>query len=281
MKITILKALILPIALLALGGINQASAGTCAASYTMTDVTTGGFSCTLGNLTFSNFDYKYDAGIDTGCISDCTAPGTPKPTSDISVNFAEATTGTDPFGTTAAPGMPIYSVITDYSASNVVNEFQNETGVVQYLVTAEGGAIISEVDAAITGAALLSASGSLDKNICANNQFGGGGTPNGVCPDFVHNEIIAASGLPLTDPAGTQADGTTSWAGPFSLSTVGVYDGWSLDGGTTDPTASANLTSVENDFVDAEPSVPEPGTIVLFGGALVGLGLIRRRRKVA
>jgi hypothetical protein len=279
MKMTILKALMLPIALLALGGINQASAGTCASSYSMTDVTTGGFSCTLGSLTFSNFDYKYDAGIDTGCISDCTAPSTPNPTSDITVNFAETTSGTDPFGSTAAAGMPIYSVITDYSSGNTVNEFQNETGIVQYLVNACCGATISEVDAAITGAAVDFASGSLDKNICANNQFGGGSSPNGNCPSFATNEIIAASGLALTT-AGTQADGTPDWAGPFSLSTVGVYDGWSLDGGTTMPTASASLTSVENDFVDAS-TTPEPGTIVLFGGALVGLGLIRRRRKVA
>jgi hypothetical protein len=279
MKITILKALMLPIALLALGGINQASASACAASYSMTTVTTGGFSCTIGNLTFSNFDYKYDAGIDTGCISDCTAPSTPNPTSDITVNIAEAFSGSDPYGTTASTDAPIYSVITDYSAGNVVNEFQNETGVVQYLVTAQGGAIISEVDGAITGAALNSASGELDKDICANNQFGGGASPNGVCPSFLTNEIPVVSGLGLSDP-GTQAGGTPDWVSPFSLSTVGVYDGWSLDGGTTDTTATANLASVENDFVDADPT-PEPGTIVLFGGALVGLGLIRRRRKVA
>ncbi len=280
MKITILKALMLPIALLALGCINQASADTCAASYSMTTVTTGGFSCTIGNLTFSNFDYKYDAGIDTGCISDCTAPSTPNPTSDITVNFAEATSGSDPYGTTATTDMPIYSVIADYSAGNAVNEFQNETGVVQYLVTATGGAIVSEVDGAITGLAANSASGELDKNICANNQFEGGANPNGNCPSPGTNELTVTSGLPLTDPAGTQADGTPNWDAPFSLSNLGVYDSWSLDGGTTQTSAAANVTSVENDFVDADPT-PEPGTIVLFGGALVGLGLIRRRRKVA
>jgi hypothetical protein len=281
MKTTILKALMLPIALLALGGIKQASADTCTtASYTMTAVTTAGFSCTIGNLTFSNFDYKYDSGHDTGCVTGCTGVTTPDPTSDITVTFAEAISGSDPFTTTASPGNPIYSVITDYSAGNTVNEYQNETGVVQYLVTASNGATISEVDGAITGAAVDFASGSLDKNICANNQFGGGASPNGNCPSFLTNEIVAASGLALTT-AGTQADGTPDFAGPFSLATVGVYDGWSLDGGTTLTTAKASLTSVENDFIDADPSVPEPGTIVLFGGALVGLGLIRRRRKVA
>jgi hypothetical protein len=280
MKITILKALMLPIALLALGGINQASAATCAASYTMTAVTATGFSCTVGDLTFSNFDYKYDAGIDTGCTSDCTAPSTPNPTSDITVNFAESTGGSDPFGSVATPYNPIYSVITDYSSGNTVNEFQNETGVVQYLVTGCCGTTISEVDGAISGSAVNTASGDLDKDICANNQFGGGSSPNGSCPNFLANETVVASDLALTT-SGTQSDGTPDWAGPFSLSTVGVYDGWSLDGGTTMTTASANLTSVENDFVDASGTVPEPGTIVLLGSALVGLGLIRRRRKVA
>src|SRR6202021_2514057 len=96
MKLTILKALMLPIALLTLGGINQASAATCAASYTMTAVTSGSFSCTIGNLEFSNFDYSYVAGMDTGCTGSCTAPGTPNPTSDITVIFAERTRGPDP-----------------------------------------------------------------------------------------------------------------------------------------------------------------------------------------
>jgi len=278
MKLTILKALLIPIALLALGGINQASAAVCGASYTMTATTTPGFSCTIGDLTFSNFDYKYQAGIDTGCTSGCTSPSTPNPTSGITVNFAEITAGTDPFGTAASLSDPIYSVITDYSAGNSVNEFQNETGVVQYLVTAGGGTSITEVDGAITGVASNFATGELDKNICANNQFGGGSSPNGTCPSFATNEKTVASGLALSSPVGTQADGTPDWVGPFSLSTVGVYDSWSLDGGSTRTSAHASLTSVENDFVDPSNPTPEPGTIVLLGSALVGLGLIRRRK---
>jgi hypothetical protein len=281
MKLNILKALLVPIALLALGSVNQASAGTCGAtSFTMTQVTTAGFSCTVGDLTFSNFDYVYEAGIDTGCTGSCTAPSDPNPTSGITVNFAETTSGTDPFGTAATPFTPIISVITDYSAGNTVNEFQNETGVVQYLVTS-GGSIVSEVDGAITGVASNSASGYLNKNICANNQFGGGASPNGNCPSFLTNETIVASDLGLTATRGTQADGTPDWAGPLSLTTLGVYDGWGLDGGTTHATATANLTSVENDFIDPSSPAPEPGTIVLLGSALVGLGLIRRRKKVA
>jgi hypothetical protein len=280
MKLTILKALLMPIALLALGGINQASAGTCAAtSYTMTAVTTGGFSCTIGDLTFSNFDYVYEAGIDTGCTGSCTAPSDPNPTTGITVNFAEMTSGSDPYGTAASAGTPIISVITDYSNGNSVNEFQNETGVVQYLVTDTRGSKVTEVDGAITGVASSNgASGYLNKNVCANNQFGGGANPNGNCPNFATNETIVANDLGLSNVAGTQAGGTPDWVGPLSLTTMGVYDGWSLDGGTSHTSATASLTSVENDFIDPSSSTPEPGTIVLLGGALVGLGLIRRRK---
>jgi hypothetical protein len=281
MKLTILKALMLPIALLALGGINQASAGTCAASYTMTAATTGSFSCTIGDLTFSNFDYMYTSGLDTGCTSNCTSPGTPDPTSAITLNFAVSTSGSDPFGTSATAGNPIYSVITDYSAGNSVNEYQNEAGVVQYLVT-DAGLPITEVDGAIGGLAANSATGILNKDICANNQFGGGASPNGTCPNFLANETVVTSDLALTNPAGTQADGTPDFSAGFSLTNLGVYDGWSLNGGTNMTSASANVTSVENDFIaGASDPTPEPGTIVLLGSALVGLGLIRRRKKVA
>jgi hypothetical protein len=244
----------------------------------MTAVTTGSFSCTVGNLQFSNFDYSYVAGMDTGCTGSCTAPGTPNPTSDITVNFAELTSGSDPAGyAVASASNPIYSVITDYSAGTAVNEFQYETGVVQYLVTdIVGGSTISEVDGAITGMAIHTAEGSLDKEICASTQFGGGARPNGSCSG-VETPVAQVDLQTL----GTQADGTPDYVSSLSLSTVGVYDGWSLDGGTSNTSAHASFTSVENDFVDASGPTPEPGTIVLLGSALVGLGLIRRRRKVA
>jgi hypothetical protein len=280
MKLTTLKALLLPFAILVLGGINKASATACAAtSYSMTAVTTGGFSCTVGDFTFSNFDYVYETDIYTGCTGSCTAPSDPNPTTGITVNFAEMTSGSDPFGTAASVGSPIISVTTNYSSGNVVNEFQNETGVVQYLVTGAGGSKITEVDGAITGIVSSNgASGYLNKNICANNQFGGGANPNGNCPNSLTNETIVASDLGLSSVTRTQAEGTPDWGGPLSLTILGVYDGWSLDGGTSGTSATANLTSVENDFVDPSSPSPEISTFVLLGSALVGLGLIGRRK---
>jgi hypothetical protein len=270
---TILKALMLPFALVALSGVNLASAATCAASYTLTAVTAAGFSCTVGALTFSSFEDVYTA---TG-----PAASSPAPTTDVTVSFAEATSGSDPFGTAATGSNPIYSVITTYTGGNAVVEFQSKTGVVQYLVTdATAGTAITEVDAAITGVTLNTASGALNKNVCANGQFEETATiPNGVCASG--SELTAANTLALSAPAATQSDGTPDWVGPFALSTLGVYDGWSLTGGTTTPAASADVTSVENDFIEttALSTVPEPGTLGLLGCALVCLGVIRRRRK--
>jgi hypothetical protein len=272
MRLTMAKALMLPSALLALGGLNRASAATCAASYSMTAVTAPGFSCTLGALTFSNFE---DVFTGTGL-----GASTPDPGTDVTVNFAESMSGTDPFGTVASASAPIYSVIADYTAGNTVGEFQSDTGVVQYLVTdALAGTSITEVDAAISGLAANTATGALNKTLCANGPFEEAGTtPNGVCSSG--SELTAASVLALSTPASTQADGTPDWVGPFALSTMGVYDDWALNGGTTLPTAAANITSVENDFIETTglSVTPEPGGFVLFGGALVGLGIIRRRR---
>jgi hypothetical protein len=274
MKLTVLKALLLPIACLALGGINHASAATCNASYTMTAVTAGAFSCTIGDLTFSNFAASYVPGG---------GAGTPDPTADITVNFAESSSVTDPFGVAATDINPIYSVITDYTAGNSVGDNQTLAGVVTYSVTDTAiipGTSIMEVDGAITGVAANTATGSLNKDICPSTAFVAGAFPAVTCST---GAITATSDLVLIASPSTQADGTPDFSSPFTLSSMGVYDSWTLNGGTTDPTATADVTAVENDFIETGivPPTPEPGTFVLFGGALVGLLVIRRRRKLA
>jgi hypothetical protein len=282
MKSTLLKALMLPLALLALGSLHNASAATCSSSYTMTAVTTGSFSCTIGNLTFSNFDYTFQAGVDTGCTGACTAAGTPDPTANITVDFDLMNSGSDPFGTGASGSSPIIQVITNYSGGTTVNEFQNESGIVQYMVTATGGASVANVDGAFTGFADTAdgANGNFNKNLCNDNQFEGGTDPNGGCPDFLTNEQIAASGLPLTDPSTTQSDSSSNYQS-INDTSFGVEDQWSEDGGTTNSNGTATITSDENDFQETLPAgTPEPATFVLFGGALVALGAIRRKKLV-
>jgi hypothetical protein len=281
MKSTILKALLLPIGLLALGTVNHLSAAACNSSYTLAAVSSAGFSCSMGYLTFSNFNYQYLVGVTTGCGTTgepaCPPEGAvPDPTLDVTVSFSTLTSGSDLFGTAASPGSPITQVITDYSAGATVNEFQTEMGVVQYLVTGFGGAQITEVDAVITGLASPGATGELNKNLCEGAQFGGGAVPNGSC--IGHIEDAVAEFLALTNPAGPQADGTPDWESSILLSSAGVYDEWDLSGGNTDPTSTAYVTAVENDFINT-PGTPEPATFAMLGGGLVALGALRRRKK--
>jgi hypothetical protein len=242
------------------------------------------FSCTIGDYTFSNFDYQYLAGLTTGCggASQPTcpsSPSTPSPSTQITVNFDILTSGTDADGTVASVSHPIVQVITDYSGGNTVNQFQTETGMVQYFVTDNNaGDTITEVDAGLTGVANSPASGSLSKYLCAGSQFGGGTVPNGSCVGHTEDQVTA--GLALTAPAQTVGDSSKNYQ-PISLSSAGVYDGWSINGNSAGA-ATASVTAVENDFIESVTTgTPEPGTFVLLGGALVGLGALRRRKKSA
>jgi hypothetical protein len=274
----IVKAMLLPIALLALGCIHQASATTvCSGTFTMTQVTSNNFSCTTadGNLTFSNFDYQYTAGNVTGCTGNCTAPSTPNPTSDITVNFSVLTGGFDPYGTPASIYSPIYQVITDYSSNTTVNEYQTEMGIVQYLVTANNGTV-TQVDGAVNGEAINGASGSFTKNLCTAGQFNGGTAPNGTCTPLRDEQ--QAADINLTSPS-IQSDSSQNYQ-TISDTTFGVADTWSLNGGSSAQggTPVAKVNSDENDFQLATNSVPEPGTFLLLGGALIGIGAIRRKK---
>lgn len=300
MKISTLSKLLIPAALLALASLN-ASAATCGSSMSMLTISQSGFSCTLGNLTFSNFFYNYTAGIDTGAPMDLGSAPTPNPTSDISVNFTEITdgSGSDMFGTVGTVSHPLYVVVANYSANNSVNEFQNEHFFVSYLVTdAVAGNYLNQVDAGITGTATADgATASLTiKNVCDGGMFTPiGGQPENNCSQGARNvyQTVSGTGLALFGVDDLEADSSISYQTPAENGGVfdggispggavlGIYDQADIDGGTTSVTANAAVTSVQNAFVEVNssaPGAPEPGTFILLGGALIAVGAIRRRK---
>ena len=124
------------------------------------------------------------------------------------------------------------------------------------------------------GLASAGATGEMNTNLCEGAQFGGGAVSNGLC--IGHGKNAAAQALALTNPAGQQADGTPDFQ-PIGFRqrvcmTNGIYRA------EPDPTSVANMTAIENDFINTS-GAPEPATFAMLGGGLVALGALRRRKK--
>jgi hypothetical protein len=95
---------------------------------------------------------------------------------------------------------------------------------------------------------------------------------------FILTNLGANTGVSLT-AFGTANDGTTgsaSWTGAFTTQLAGLTLSQVLtiigDGGHIDSTHSASFTVTS-------ATVPEPATLSMMGIGLLGLGLLRRRKK--
>jgi hypothetical protein len=79
------------------------------------------------------------------------------------------------------------------------------------------------------------------------------------------NNSLFGTGTSLCSPGASRAFAATCASGPFSGQSFSL----------TDPN---NLTLPKAGFTSALAQAPEPGTLLLLGSAMVGLGALRRRR---
>lgn len=108
-------------------------------------------------------------------------------------------------------------------------------------------------------------SGSQTKDVCTGGPCGGGGT---TISSVNLNDSSGTSGV-----GGTYSGSTVPVFGTNAPSTFWVRDTLSLQANNGGGVASSAFS---NSFLTA---VPEPGTYAMFGGGLIALACIRRRRK--
>jgi len=300
-----LLKLCIPVALLALASINAYALPVTCASLTgqsLTNYQTAG-SCVIGDLTFSNFQFQFSSSVSNS------SAGIPDPTTGTFISITENTSPiiSDPNGTTGSPSDPVYSLITDFSTDGGTTgdafvQFNQDVNLaVQYQVTVAGGHFVNEIDGAGTGGInsdSTNAVNNFSKDICYGQAFAANTnthpvTLNGKCANntFPNSTPVDVDQvMQSADPTqflnmDTNADGALYNQGVLG-STFGVYDLTHLNGGSNSSSTfiESAAGAQENDFVEAVTithGTPEPGTFILLGGALVGLGALRRRKKIA
>lgn len=243
-------------------------------------------SCQYLDKVFSNFALNFLGGHTSGSVATPTVP----PANTVLASFSNSGSFTN--------GIPSSVALTfSFSANNTISDFQTLELAIQYQVDIATGSPANMTGVSGNTVAALSNSGTANsiialKDSCAGSGYIYGGlasAPTDSCPqppaledDLVYRVTswTKGSGLSLHVTRG----GTTSFSAP--VTEVGAYDDVSLSGGTgtVSPTQTAGIFSVSNTFNEQyapPPSVPEPGTLFLIGGALLGLSAFVRRKRAA
>lgn len=241
-------------------------------------------SCQYLDKIFTNFAINFSGGHTSGSVSTPTVP----PANTVVANFSNSGSFTN--------GIPSSVTLSfSFTTNNTISNYQTLDLQIQYQVDIVPGTFANMTGISGNTVAALSSSGTANairalKDSCAGTgyEYGGlGSAPTEACdtpPALEDDAVYAASswtkGSGLTNHV--THGGSTTFSAP--VTTVGTFDEVSLSGGTgtVSPAQTAGVFSVSNTFDEqyAPPTAPEPGTMVLIGGALVGLSIFVRRKRI-
>jgi PEP-CTERM motif-containing protein len=278
---TTVSKLALPALLLGFTAAHALAAPLCTSAGTLAGLIADG-SCQFDDKVFSNFSYDFTGGTTSGKVS---SPTVPAP-STVNAVFTDSGTFTH--------GVPDSVTLTfNLTANNTISNYQSIDLALQYQVNIAFGG-----NAAMTGVsgnttAALASSNTTNtvravKDSCAGAgyQYGGlGSAPTENCLGFEDDPVYTSTSF----AKGTGLTNHVTHGGATTFSTdatvVGAYDEVKLGGGTgtVSSAKTAGVFSFSNTFdqVYVPPSpVPEPGTLTLMGGVLVGLCICIRRLKL-
>jgi hypothetical protein len=305
MKLTLLSKLLLPVGLLAFGAISAYAAPVdCSTITTIQGAidANGGGGCTVGNLTFSNFmaaplvNGNVTAG-ETLNLSNVAFSITTDGSGDYSViaDFScntFANTGQGISGCTASsPEFAVQDSATGGQVENLGLTYLVTENLANTTITYIDG--LAQLGINTQGGNTQDANGSFTKTACAGGAFsdstGAGCTGNTTTvqsstwnePNNGQNADPTLYGS-QSQQSGYAAVGDGSFPLPAGQTTFGVSDQtfiYSGDDSVLNTQFNAAVGFIENDFTETTSGgAPEPATFVLLGGALVGLGVIRRKK---